>query len=144
MVWEIMGVVLLAGAAGGFVNVFIGDSGLHLPTIENGIFRPGFLGVIFVGMMAAFASWASLKSIPILGAGAGTGAPSPMSLSTSDLANGLLIGFGGARWFKSEIETQIFRKTASIAASKQADAQAANIIAGATPMQALDTAMQMP
>jgi hypothetical protein len=32
---EIMGVILLCGAADGFINVFICNSGLHLPSVEN-------------------------------------------------------------------------------------------------------------
>ena len=45
--------VAVCGALGGFANVFIGDSGLHLPTIDQGIFRPGYIGVVFVGLIAA-------------------------------------------------------------------------------------------
>jgi hypothetical protein len=37
-------IVVVCGAAGGFVNVFIGDSGLHLPKVENGFIDPGFWG----------------------------------------------------------------------------------------------------
>jgi hypothetical protein len=52
----IIGVIALCGAVGGFVNVFIGDSGLHLPKVEHGVFAPGFIGVIFVGMAGAVAA----------------------------------------------------------------------------------------
>jgi len=48
--WAIL-LVLLAGAAGGFVNVFIGDSGLHKPRVENDVFQPGFLGTVLVGAL---------------------------------------------------------------------------------------------
>src|ERR1700749_1261651 len=101
MTWLILAIVAASGGVGGLVNVFIGDSGLHLPVMEAGIFRPGFIGVMFVGMMAALASWGSVKSAVLLG-----GPPTPIELTTSDLANGILIGFGGAKWFKSEIEKQ--------------------------------------
>ena len=49
--------VAVCGALGGFVNVFIGDSGLHLPTVEEGVFRPGYIGVVLVGMVAAVGAW---------------------------------------------------------------------------------------
>lgn len=138
MTWLILAIVMAAGAAGGFVNVFIGDSGLHLPVFENGIFRPGFIGVVFVGMMAAIASWSSVKAAMLIG-----GSGPPLTLSTPDIANGILTGFGGAKWFKSEIEKQILRKTASVAAGKGADPQAAGTIASATPMGALQAAINM-
>ena len=47
-------IIAVCGAVGGFVNVFIGDSGLHLPTIEDrSVFRPGYVGVVIVGLVAA-------------------------------------------------------------------------------------------
>jgi hypothetical protein len=138
MAWWVILIILLGGAAGGFVNAFIGDSGLHLPVVENGIFRPGFIGIVFIGMMAALASWGAAKAAVIAGSSA-----SSLSLSTSDIASAILTGFGGAKWFKSEIEKQILRKTASIAAAKDADPQAASSIASSTPAEALQTAVNM-
>jgi len=135
---RIIVLILVCGAAGGFVNVFIGDSGLHLPKVENGIFQPGFIGVVLVGMLAALASWASLKATTLIGADA-----KPLVFSTSDIANGLLIGFGGAKWFKSEGEKDILQQTASVAASKNPDAAAAAVIATATPLNALRAAQNM-
>ena len=46
-------VVGFCGAAGGFVNVFIGDNGLHLPRVDHGVLLPGFLGNVFIGTLAA-------------------------------------------------------------------------------------------
>jgi hypothetical protein len=138
MNWIILLIVVAAGAIGGFVNVFIGDSGLHLPTIENGVFRPGFVGVIFIGGVAALTAWASGKAYVLIG--------SPLDqipLETSDIARGILIGFGGAKWFKSELEKDVFQKAASIAASKNADPAAAATIGSSSPFTALETAMKM-
>jgi len=137
-IW-IVAVILICGAAGGFVNVFIGDSGLHLPRVEDGVFQPGFLGVVLVGMLAALASWASLKAVTLTGPEA-----KQLILSTSDIANGLLIGFGGAKWFKSEGDKTILQKAAAIAANKDPNAKAAAEIASATPMNALRLAIRMP
>jgi hypothetical protein len=136
---EIMGIILICGAAGGFVNVFIGDSGLHLPKVENDIFQPGFVGVVFIGMFAALGSWAMLKATVLTGTNA-----QALVLSTSDLANALLVGFGGAKWFKSETEKDVLQKTAAVAASKPPNAAAAAEIASATPIAALKAAMRMP
>ena len=135
----IIWVILACGAAGGFVNVFIGDSGLHLPKVEHGVFLPGFIGIVCIGMAAALGSWASMNGATLVGAGA-----TPLTLSTIDIANALLIGFGGAKWWKSEIEKDILQRTAAVAAIKPADPAAAAIIATATPLNALKAAIDMP
>jgi len=135
-VWAIL-ILLVCGAAGGFVNVFIGDSGLHLPKVENGVFQPGFLGTVIIGALAALGSWCATKAIPLL---SGTAL---QSLSTGDIANALMVGFGGAKWFKSEVEKRTLHKAAAIAAGRPGDPNAAANIAGATPREALDIAMRM-
>jgi hypothetical protein len=137
LVWVIV-IVIVCGAAGGFVNVFIGDSGLHLPKVEHGILQPGFLGTVLVGALAALGSWGAAKAITIFGA-----ATPAFNFSTGDVANALIIGFGGAKWFKSETEKDMLQKTAAIAAGKKADPNAAITIASASPNQALRAAMQM-
>src|SRR5271154_2658153 len=131
--------VAVCGALGGFVNVFIGDSGLHLPTIEQGIFRPGYIGVVVVGMVAAVGAWLATQSAAIMG---GLVSP-PVILRLSELSTAIAVGFGGARWFKSEAETTIFRRTAAVAASKSADSKAAATIAAGTPIEALAAANRM-
>ncbi|MGA2116892.1 MAG: hypothetical protein ABSH56_19300 [Bryobacteraceae bacterium] len=135
--WMIL-IVVVCGAAGGFVNVFIGDSGLHLPRVENGVLQPGYMGTVFVGAAAAVASWGMAKAF-VFSASAGP----PPTFSTADIANALLLGFGGAKWFKSETEKDVLQKTAAIAAGKPADAAAALMIASATPNQALAAAAGM-
>lgn len=126
------------GAVGGFMNVFIGDVGFHLPKTEDDVWQPGFLGVVVVGCIAAIGSWATLTALDLVGPNA-----TALTLKTGDIANALFIGFGGAKWFKSESEKDILQKTASIAAGKDANADAARIIATATPMRALQAAMNM-
>jgi hypothetical protein len=137
ILWAIV-IVVACGAAGGFVNVFIGDSGLHLPRVENDVFQPGFIGTVFVGAVAALGSWGMAKGFTIIGTAA-----SPLTFSTGDLANALIIGFGGAKWFKSEAEKDTLQKTAAIAAGKPGDPSAAMVIASGTPNQALAAAMRM-
>jgi hypothetical protein len=130
--------VLVAGALGGFVNVFIGDAGLHLPRSDNGTFQPGYLGTVFVGAMAALGSFCAAKAVALLG-----DTHVATAFTTADLANALMVGFGGAKWFKSEGEKDILQKTAAIAAGKPADPDAAATIATGTPMQALAAARAM-
>lgn len=136
VVWAIV-IVVLAGAFGGFANVFIGDNGLHLPKVENGVFMPGYLGTVLIGALAALGSWGAAKSIVLFGGSA------KFVFSTGDIANALIVGFGGAKWFKSEGEKDILQKTAAIAASKQPDAAAAAQISASTPMEALNAAIHM-
>ena len=134
----IIWVIVAGGAVGGFVNVFIGDSGLHLPKIESGVFLPGFIGIVLIGMAAALGSWASMKGATLIGA-----ETRPLSLSTMDIANAMLIGFGGAKWWKSEIEKDILQRTAAVAANKGPDPKAAAVIGSASPLEALKAAINM-
>ncbi|MGF7180785.1 hypothetical protein [Tunturiibacter psychrotolerans] len=134
-------IIAVCGAVGGFVNVFIGDSGLHLPTIEQGIFRPGYMGVVIVGLVAAVGAWLATQTSSLTG----NMTPSPpVALRLSELSTAIIVGFGGARWFKSEAETTIFRKTAAVAAGKSADSGAAATIASGTAFEALSAANRMP
>lgn len=132
-------VVGFCGAAGGFVNVFIGDSGLHLPKIDHGVLLPGFLGNVVIGALAALGSWGAAKAIVVYG----STAPS-LIFSTGDIANALMIGFGGAKWFKTETDKSLLQQTAAIAAGKNPNPEAAIAIANATPARALAAAVQMP
>jgi len=138
MSFSVIGLILVCGAAGGFVNVFIGDSGLHLPKVENDVFQPGFMGVVLVGMLAALASWGSLKAATLIGPDA-----KQLVLTSSDMANAILIGFGGAKWFKTEGDKSILQKTAAVAAAKSSDSAAAMKIAAATPLNALKIAQNI-
>ena len=134
-------IIAVCGAVGGFVNVFIGDSGLHLPTIEQGIFRPGYMGVVLVGLVAAVGAWLATQTATLTG----NMTPSPpVVLRLSELSTAIIVGFGGARWFKSETESTVFRKTAAVAAGKSADSDAAATIASGTAFEALSAANRMP
>ena len=139
MTWEIMGLIVIIGAVGSLVSVFIGDNGWHLPMMDNDVFRPGYLGNMLVGAVAALASWGSLKAAVLIGPD-----PSAPTFSTADIANALVIGFGGASWFKGHIEKTILQRAASVAAAKPADADAAQTIATSTPMNALKAANRIP
>jgi len=138
MHYWIIGAVAAIGAVGGFVNVFIGDSGFHLPKTEDDVWQPGFVGIVVVGCIAALGSWATLTPLDLVGPKA-----TALALKTGDIANALIIGFGGAKWFKSESDKKILQKTAAIAAGKNGNNDAAKTIATATPLQALKTAIKM-
>jgi hypothetical protein len=125
------------GGLGSLVSAFLGDNGWHLPEIDEGIFRPGWIGNVLVGGLAAVASWAMANSANL------RETVSSLQFPTATLANALVIGFGGASWFKSQAEKSILQKTAAVAASKSPDSASANTIATASPMQALKAANNM-
>jgi hypothetical protein len=129
---------VLMGSLGSLVSAFIGDNGWHLPMNDSGIFRPGYLGNMLVGALAALASWGMQKGAILIG-----GSPSTLSFSTSDMASAIVVGFGGASWFKSQIEKVILQRTAVVAAGKPGDLAAAGQIATSTPMEALKVANNM-
>lgn len=138
MHYWVIGLIAGIGVVGGVMNVFIGDAGFHLPKTKDGVWQPGFLGVVVVGAIAAVGSWATLKAVDLIGPGA-----TALPFGTGDIANALVIGFGGAKWFKSESEKGALQKAASIAAEKRPDMHAAMKIARSTPFEALRTAMGM-
>jgi hypothetical protein len=125
------------GGLGSIVAAFLGDNGWHLPYIDQGIFRPGWIGNVLVGGLAAVASWAMANSTNLFET------TSSLTFTTATLANALLIGFGGASWFKSQAEKSILQKTAAVAAGKTPDPGSANTIATSSPMEALRAANNM-
>lgn len=136
--YQVIGLIVLMGSLGSLVSAFIGDNGWHLPMNDNGVFRPGYLGNMLVGALAALASWGMQKAAVLIGTPGST-----LSFSTADMANAIVIGFGGASWFKSQIEKVILQKTAAVAASKPSDSAAASQIAVSSPIEALKAANNM-
>jgi hypothetical protein len=43
----------VAGAVGGVVNALMSDNGFVLPKTAHGIIRPGYLGNVLIGAVAA-------------------------------------------------------------------------------------------
>jgi hypothetical protein len=133
-------VIAFCGALGGFMNAFIGDSSLHLPRMEEGVWRPGYIGVVFVGVVAAIAAWLTTQP----GSFSVSLGPSPgVTLRLSELSTAIVVGFGGARWFKAELDTTIYRRAAAVAANKSANRESAAAIATGSPMEALRIANRM-
>jgi len=108
-IWLMMLYILIAGAAGGVVNALMTDNGFLLPKSEEvndktSIFRPGYLGNVLIGAIAALISWGlygPLSAYYIAGteqALAANAAPDKVGLSLASLVGAILIGVGGARW----------------------------------------------
>ena len=145
--------VLIAGSAGGVVNALMTDNGFLLPKSEKvndktSIFRPGYLGNVLIGAVAAVVSWGlygPLSAYYIAGteqALAANAAPDKVGLSLASLVGAILIEVGGARWLTSEVDKNL-RAAAVEAAGAQPSAAASQQIALAAPAQALNIAKSM-
>ena len=152
--WLILGIVAFSGAIGGVVNAFMTDNGFLLPKSDSTssgttILRPGYLGNVLVGAVAAVLSWGlygPLSTFFITGttqAMASNTAPENVGLSISSLVGAILIGIGGARWLSSEVDKTLLRAAAAEAAGKPASNAAMTEMAVGTPSRALDTAKSM-
>ena len=151
--WTLLLIVCGAGAVGGIVNALMTDNGgFVLPrTVEvvanqPRIFRPGFLGNIFIGAIAAGISWGlygPFAASVVFGAAPSGNTPA-VALTLSSLVGAVLVGVGGARWLTNEVDKSVLRAAAATAAGKTANPAAAQQIALAPPSEALRVAAAVP
>jgi hypothetical protein len=141
--WLILVVVWVAGGVGGAINALMTDNGFVLPksaaTDDGRILRPGFLGNILIGGVAALISWGlygPFAAHPLIGASA-VASSEPVMLSLSGFVGAVLVGVGGARWLTNEVDKTLLRAAASQAAAGSADSTTAARIMTASPAQAL-------
>lgn len=144
-----LGIILLSGAFGGIINAIVSDNGFIRPreeTVDNvTIVRPGFMGNILLGAVAAFLSWGlygaySAAIAYATGTGIGT---EEVSITISAIAGAILIGIGGARWLTNEVDKTLLRTAAVTAAASRASYDESQRIAIATPAQAFNIAKKM-
>lgn len=135
--------IFVAGAIGGVLNALITDNGFILPSPEriNGIriVRPGFIGNILIGAVAAVVSWGfygPLAGVNILDS-------QKFSLTPSTFTGAILVGVAGAKWLTNEVDKSLLRAAASQAANAQPDVEAAKNMLIASPAQALNIAKKM-
>ena len=147
-VWLMLGVILLAGAAGGLLNAYFSDNGFVWPKVETvgsfTITRPGFLGSMLVGAIAAAVSWGlygPFASMPIFGTTAA--GQSGGVLTVSALVGAVLVGIGGGRWLTDQADKSLLKATAAHAAQGKASPEAAAAIATSRPARALEIARKL-
>jgi len=105
---SVIEILIIAGAIGGLVNAFLSAEGFivsRMETLADGkrIWRPGFLGNVFVGTVTAFvlgALYGPLTQILL-----GSGAPIPINFGT--VAGAVMSGIGGARLLTQEVDKKI-------------------------------------
>lgn len=153
-IWLMLVFVAIAGAIGGIVNALMTDNGFPLPKMEPAssgttVLRPGYLGNILIGAVAAVISWGLYGPLSTYFVAGTTEAmkantsPENVGLSLASLVGGLLIGVGGARWLSSEVDKNLLRAAAAQAAGKHSSMDASQQIYMATPAQALKVAKSM-
>ena len=153
-IWLMLIVVFISGGLGGVVNAAMTDNGFLLPKSESTssgttLLRPGYLGNVLVGAVAAVISWGlygPLSAFAIVGTAEALKAnvsPDKIGLSLASFVGALLVGAGGARWLSSEVDKNLLRAAASDAAGKQPSGDASKQMIIASPAQALKIAKSM-
>ncbi len=110
--WWIVLAIFAAGCIGGVVNAILAGE-LQLPKLDTvaGVYRPGWIGTVLVGGVAALVFWGlygPMTSAVLIG-----GSPSDRAapiLRVSELFGALLSGIGGGRLLTSEIEKKLLAR----------------------------------
>jgi hypothetical protein len=154
--WEIGGYIAAAGGLGGVVAALLSeDKGFVLPTrmtnaadgSKSNVIRPGFIGLILIGAIAATVSWALYgPAAGLVLASTSTAAQTAgaANVTLAAIGGAVLVGAGGSKWISGQVDKTLLRQTASVAAGrKPADPNVAHLIATAAPSQALQAAQTM-
>lgn len=159
-IWQLLGIVALMGCIGGAVNALISDNGFALPTRETAggtsILRPGFLGNVLLGAIAAILFWGLYgpyaevnvvgedpRSDPEVAGATREETDDRFGETLSGLVAAIVVGVGGARVITAEVDKKLLRAAASEAAGGQASGDAAADIASTTPVEALRIAARL-
>ena len=147
---EVIVIILFSGALGGIINALVSDNGFIRPreeSLENvRILRPGFLGNMLIGAVAAFISWGlygAFSGVMVYNSSNGIALSSEIGLTISAISGAILIGIGGARWLTNEVDKSLLRTAAATAAASRTSFEDSQRISIATPAQAFNIAKQM-
>ena len=147
-------VVFIAGAIGGAVNALLSDNGFTMPKKSPtngangaGIWRPGYLGNIVIGAVAAVISWGlygPFSAAYLLGSSlTPETAPQRFGITLSAFVGAILVGVGGAKWLSDEVDKRLLKAAASEAAKKEASPEVSAQILASSPAEALNVARKM-
>lgn len=137
--------VCLAGALGGAANALISNNGFFLPrqisSNQMTLVQPGFLGNIFVGIVAALISWglySPFGSVELF-----QPLPTSVSFTIASFVGAMLVGVGGARWLSNEVDKRLLRAAAVAAANVPASPALAQQMVVSPPAKAFEIVQQM-
>ena len=105
-IWHIFGIVGVMGAIGGITNCAIAGE-FAWPKSDAGIWRPGWVGNVLIGIIAAlvvFAANGPLASIDIF-----KPQTSDLHLSVSQLFSSIVVGLGGGNILTQAAQKQAER-----------------------------------
>jgi hypothetical protein len=109
---QVIVTLIVAGAIGGLVNAFLAGEGFIVPRTEtladgNRIWKPGFLGNVFVGSVTAFVLGGLYGPLSqtIVGNGA------TITINVGVIAGAVVSGVGGARLLTQEVENKLATAT---------------------------------
>src|SRR5215210_5917351 len=146
-----LALIFVAGLIGGVINALLSDNGFVLPRPEDSagikIYRPGFLGNMIIGGIAACISWGLYG--PFAGGFVAGGPPpdvnsAPVGVALSALMGAVLVGIGGARWLTNEVDKKLLRAAGTEAAQANPTPNLARAFAAASPANALKMAAAAP
>ena len=138
-------IVFAAGCVGGAVNALLSDNGFVLPRPETTsgmrIVRPGFLGNMLVGGVAAAISWGLYGPFAASFIAGGPvplpGAPA-IGVTLSALVGAALIGVAGARWLSNEVDKRLLRAAGAEASKAAPSDDMKNVFWSDNPAAILD------
>ncbi len=142
--WTILWVVVGAGAVGGAVNALLSDNGFPLPQREKGIWRPGFLGNVFIGSVSALISWGlygPYAQSELIGGTTTKPAAVTFALTLSAFVGALLVGIAGSRWLTNEVDKNLLRSAGAEAVNAKPKIDLSQALLMATPSEALNAAV---
>lgn len=110
--WGMVLTVFASGCVGGLVNAVLAGQ-LELPKRDTqaGVYRPGWLGNLLIGGVAAAVFWGlygPMASAILMGPANAGGAAA--ILRVSDLVGALLTGVGGGRLLTAELEKRVLAR----------------------------------
>jgi hypothetical protein len=103
-------ILVLAGAVGGLVNAFLSTEGFivsRMQTLDDGsrVWRPGFLGNVFVGSVTAFVLGGLYGPGPLAQIIIGNGGLIPINVGI--VAGAVVSGVGGTRLLTQEVDKKL-------------------------------------
>ena len=134
--WLLAVVIFAAGALGGVVNALVTDNGFmrwRYDEVEGTrVWRPGWLGNVLIGAIAAFVSWGlygRYSAVSVVGSDAG------FTETMSSIAGAVLIGVGGARFLSARVDEKLLRLGGVRAASSHPNQEFATTLALGSPAE---------